>query len=524
MQRRRTGHAVAGELSVKIALIVMILFAIAMIGTRYAFKSAIRDHFGPGLAIAFSLCTLTGLFQHNALVFMVACFIAQLVLIRSRTDAICRFFLLCVLTPNINYHVQAGSAYVLEFYAVDIFLLGLICGMMMVARRGDRRVRAGWTAEDTAMLAITAVMMLNPIRADTITSIGRGALVVALATFIPYYVISRALIDRVQFNILVAVVGGASMILAVLAMYEAFFGWSMFEQIWFNLSDALLMTRNLHIRANLLRAPTVFAESTAFGLFQMAGVVAIGCSRAAFRTRRLWLSSLMLAILGLLAAQSRGADIGLIAAWCAIPLFRRQYGRVLAAMFIAGTGVVLLTLAAPSSPLVASFLGSEQQFGEYKDYRSLLLERGIEEGMKHPLVGQDLPAVIDQLSDITQGEHIVDLVNTYLTFFLVSGGIGLGCILAALFAVLRKLWRQPRSMMRDREARRTQNFAAGVLVAVLVGLIFTGFGERNPYWLIIGLCGARIVRRGPAETSAAADDAPAPTENDIPAQPIAAGA
>lgn len=510
----------------KIALIVMILFAIGMIGTRYAFKSAIREHFGYGLAIAFGLCTLTGVMQHNPLVFMAACFVAQVVLIRTRIDAICRFFLLCVLTPNINYHVQAGSAYVLDLYVVDVLLLGLICGMMMAARRSDGRARATWTAEDTAMLAIAAAMMLNPFRADTITSIGRGMLVVALATFIPYFVISRAIADRVQFNILVAVIGGASMLLAVLAIYEAFFGWSMFEEIWFNLSDALLMTRNLHIRANLLRAPTVFAESTAFGLFQMTGVVAIGCSRAAFRSRGLWLGSLVLAILGLLAAQSRGADLGLIAAACMIPLFRRQFGRVLAAAFIAGIVVTLLMLAAPSNPLVASFLGSEQQFGDYKDYRSLLLERGIEEGMKHPLIGQDLPAVIDQLSDITQGEHIVDLVNTYLTFFLVSGGIGLGCILAALSAVLLKLWRQPRSILRDREARRTQNFAVGALVAVMVGLIFTSFGERNPYWLMIGLCAARIVRRGPADRPAADDAGPAaaPSETERPAQTIAAGA
>jgi O-antigen ligase len=114
--------------------------------------------------------------------------------------------------------------------------------------------------------------------------------------------------------------------------------------------------------------------------------------------------------------------------------------------------------------------------------------------MRHFWFGQDGDQVKASMVQLTQGEHIVDFVNTYLTFFLNSGLLGLAAFSIPLALIFLKLWRRY-DLRRTDAAARGMEPIVGALTAVCTTLIFTSFYERNPLWLIVALVGVKVLTR-----------------------------
>lgn len=475
----------------KIVAIILILFAIGWGTARYCLIKPVARHFGIGLLAAFAIVAVAGMVVHNPIVFLGICFCAYFIGIKSPLDAACRFLLLSVLTPNVTYHASVGSTYILDIHPTLAFLVGLI-GCALVFPSG-RPLKSRLGAQDGVVAALILIAVMAESRSPTVTALIRTILTPIVGLWLPYLFLTRTIRDRTELGQFFGVLAGCAMILAVFSLYEARFGWSLFDGFWANFQSETFMSRNLRVRSGLLRTPTTFNESTAFAVFQVVGVIAALYSRPLFRSYPAWLAGCGLAGVALLAAQSRGALLGLAVGCTIVLVFQRSFARAGAVLAVAGSAVVGLLVLAKFNAKAASFVNADAALAGH-DYRQQLFSTGLKEGLRHFWIGQDRDHMTANLDSLTQGEHMVDFVNTYLTFFLNSGIIGFLSFVVPLCLVFVTLWMR-RDLRRTDAAGRGIDYVVGSLAAILTALIFTSFYERNPLWLVVALAAAKVLTR-----------------------------
>ncbi|CAN5290037.1 hypothetical protein BH11PSE5_BH11PSE5_10910 [soil metagenome] len=474
----------------KTFLIIMILLTVGFIGVRCVLSAPMRRFFGPRMYFSFAAILGAGFVLHNALQFIAVAALVLLLTVKTKIDALCRLAMLVALIPNVTYFVTVGSTYIVNLTTTDALSFGALLACLI--RPGSRQHR-GIGAEDGLVVVLMLIFGVAASRGTTATGISREFVSHLVGLGLPFFVFSRFVQDRSEFRFIVGAIAGTALILAVVALYEAKFHWSTFYPIFVNQSPAEVMSHSLKVRAGLMRTPTSFQESTSYAVFALVGVFAVIASRQLFRNSFLWAGSIGLAILGLLVAQSRGADLALLLGLFILLVVRRRFA-LAGTVGVASAAIVgALIVLASSLPRVAALLGADQGFGSDGDYRQTLLRRGIQEGMKHPFVGDDMGRVLGRLSDLVQGEGIIDLVNTYLVIFLSSGFVGLTLVFSFFAAIALKIIRSPNRIKRETSFVSLQMFLASALGAVLLALLFTSFYERNPYWLMMLLAGCRIL-------------------------------
>lgn len=154
--------------------------------------------------------------------------------------------------------------------------------------------------------------------------------------------------------------------------------------------------------------------------------------------------------------------------------------------------VVALLGAASVSYKVATLAGFTDEGRGTIDYRKTLLTRGIEEVRKKPLLGDSPSNVIAKMSDLMQGEGIVDFVNGYLYTALVSGLIGLSVLVVALFGQLGLIWSVRAKGIRNPVVSLQLAFAFSSLVAMIMmlGNISVAGPPLLMFGLVAGIAGA----------------------------------
>jgi O-antigen ligase len=139
--------------------------------------------------------------------------------------------------------------------------------------------------------------------------------------------------------------------------------------------------------------------------------------------------------------------------------------------------------AALTVPTVGSIIGIQSDGTRVKDYRETLLERGLEEAHKSPLVGVDLETLTYRLRDMRQGEGIIDFVNSYLYILLVTGLVGLAAFVTALTWPIYDIWsarrRVPSASLMD------NSYLGGALAAIAMMLVTTSLGARSLMAILI---------------------------------------
>ena len=475
----------------KVYFIIMALISTGFFGVRHVYAYPMRQYFSALMYFSVAGILFAGFVLHNALLFVLVSAIILMTTVKSRIDALCRLAMLVALIPDIGQPLRIGTLYLGTFTTSETLSAGALLTCLFRRKISRRR---GLSIEDALVFVLVIVFSIAAHRAADLAGISREAVTIALSLGLPYFIFSRLIRDRDEFGYVVGALAGASLILAVVALFEAKFHWSVYYPVFVNQSSGQVMSHSLRIRAGLMRAPTSFGESTSFALFQVIGVFAVIASRRLFKDVFLWSCSIGLAILGLMVAQSRGADLALFFGFFALLASRRRYA--LAAIVAAGGGAILAVLLQLSSsvPKIAQFIGADTSFASDHDYRQALLRRGIEEGMRHPFFGDDSAHVLARMQDMVQGEGIVDFVNTYLVIFLNSGFVGVISVLILLILVILKAWNPLSHEKTELYYVSLQTFIIGGLSAEALALLFTSFYERNPYWLMIMIAGCRVLQ------------------------------
>jgi hypothetical protein len=482
--------------NVKIFVIIAILFFMAYVPLRWSATAALRRHIGPGFAISWLVPVAVGLLTHNAVPYLFLVLVLFVATTGGRLDAACRFVMLSLLLPQVSWTIQLGSTYLFDLNTVTTLGLGALIKHFIKPDRG-KRPSGKLTPEDAIVVVLLLIIWIGCGRFPSPTAFLRNGVAAGLLTILPYVVLRRSLRSSEEFMRLAACLAVAAAIIATFAIYETRFGWTLFDSFR-TIGHPEMLSNNIYSRGGALRAASTMNGALMLAVGLMVGLVATLYSRRYVREG--WMLGCwgLVIFLGLLMTQSRGNTALLPVAVLIFCIQRRKYGYAALIGIGAPIGLGALLAAANFSPRIAGFLQIGANSGgvaaKVYDYRQLLLQRGMEVGAAHRWTGQSLDDVLAQLADITQGQHIVDLVNSYLNFYLVSGLVGLVPLVVTFGMILWKLVSTRTARLGAPVMADLRGFALTVLIVVAVQLAFMSFIDRMPLCLFIALVPARILR------------------------------
>jgi len=404
----------------------------------------------------------------------------------------------------------------------NIFLLLSFCVLTPLAMRIYRSRRAykqhAMQFMDYCLLAyglLTAVLYIHALRSDgslfpgSTTESMRRAFLFFFDAFIPYYAVSRVGTDRRKLVDMFATYCLCCGLLAAIAVFETARQWLLYGE----------MAGHLGARAGgvtyLMRAGGLRAMASTGHAMALAHLLVLAYGLWLYLQSRLkwklWRTGgVILFWCGLFAAFTRGALItGLLAYFVFTALQRRFLFRA----FNAAGGALILGMIIYFSPLGDKIVSEMPWLGGKDDsnfsYRQRLWDRSWELVKESPLLGDQ--AAMLKMSDLRQGEGIIDLVNTYAGILLDNGFLGLTLFLAFILTALYKAWAGSRRMMSsDQDISLMGTALATSIIAMLVLFwngsfgtsaarmfyVFAGFAAGYSVLVRLSLSDQSIVRVG----------------------------
>ena len=383
--------------------------------------------------------------------------------------------------PLLSVVLHSGGIYLLSYDVGISLTLGALAALL---KHGDGR-HAQSLKWDASVFLLVVLFVLTTGRGSTVTNLGRLLVEQSLQLLGPYYVISRSIRSRDDLESAVYGLVAAGAALSMLAVFEAVHTWPLYRITWSHYGIPLGSGSSVKLRGGLLRSPGPYPEPTSFAFVLTVAFLATYIFSDLFKSKGKHLALLALMTVGLCAPQSRGAWIGALIGMAAYQTYQRRYAVLGSQLFYVALGLVGLVATSLFSPKLNSILNVYGDLKISKDYRADLLTRGVEEVMKYPVLGRPVPDVMFALRDLTQGEGIVDFVNSYLFVSLIGGLVGLTVLITALGVPMLATWRLRRRILFMRTNGSAAAFAFSVASSVVVMLGFTSLGGRTTTMLIV---------------------------------------
>lgn len=498
-----------------VLIIITLLFFVAYWPLHWSATPELRRMIGPGFVVNYLGPLYLSIIFPHAPFFQFVLLGLFLVTTRDRQDAACRFVLLALLMPGVTWRISLGGSYLGDITTIPVLAIALFIKCVSKPDRDAAPIR-GVTVEDVFVIAFYLITWIGGGRLPSVSEVLRGGVDQAMVLIVPYFALRQSIRSSEEFMRVITCIAVACGILSLFAVYEAANGWTLFGA-YRGVSDVAGINRSLVSRGGAMRAAVTMSGALMLSVVLLMGFIATFYSRRYVRKTWMLTGWGTVIFLGIVMTQSRGNLALLPVAVGIFAVLRRRWGLV-AGIGIGGPAVLGLLYALSSvSPKIAAFLHvgeGAQNSGlgaEVYDYRQLLLSRGMEVAASHRLTGAALKNVVQQMSDITQGQGIVDLVNTYLTIYLVSGLMGFVTFMVLLAMIWSKIISARISRLGVSELVDLRAFAITVLALVVFQLAFMSFIDRLPLCMALALVGIRVVgaerRRLVRERKAAADKA-----------------
>jgi O-antigen ligase len=174
----------------------------------------------------------------------------------------------------------------------------------------------------------------------------------------------------------------------------------------------------------------------------------------------------------------------------------RNVGTNLAKFVIIGAAVLVPLLLSPFGSRLTDFLpfiGSIDAGSV--TYRETLWDHAIVVIERNPWFGTNDYRSTPELQEMMQGEHIIDVVNTYLVIALGSGLVGLSLFLSFFASILVGLWRVLKiEAVRETGLETYVRSSIAILGAIMVTIATASSIDYIPYiyWSFAGLSVALI--------------------------------
>jgi hypothetical protein len=323
---------------------------------------------------------------------------------------------------------------------------------------------------------------------------------------LPYYLVSRSIKNIEDVRRIGLALTMVALLVSIVLLFEAYSFWPLYRGAYHHYGMEGDLGIGVKVRAGLMRTGGPFLESTSMAFALALCFFAALSMRHFFRSVSHHAAVICTLIVGLLAPQSRGAWIAVALGLIMIEVYRGRYSVIATRMTLIGGVVIGLIVAASGSQRLSELAGISGDALGTVSYRSLLFERGTQEFWKSPVFGQPPAQVYRNLSDLRQGEGLVDFVNTYLYVALVSGSVGLLIfIIGMLLPVVSLLNRRSYFRRADVDLRLPAFVFAGIVVPIEM-LAFTSFSGRPAilYFMFLAMA-AGMVRLRPRAPFAVLD-------------------
>jgi len=356
---------------------------------------------------------------------------------------------------------------------------------------------------DKFVILFTLLIALLWLRGDSLTNVVRQLFLMGLDYLIPYFVISRC-INSTQFmrKVLLALFISIS-ISAIIGVFETVKDWHIYNHLVNHLLDA----KRLHgfdVRGGFLRAAATFMSpivlgyviTIALGLFLYLSPIINNKNFSRFIFLGL--------IIALLATVSRGPWVGFAALSIIYVLISPAPLKGISKLAIGLFAFLPILLATDIGQKLIDllpFIGSIRS--DTVDYRSQLFDMSMIVIQRNPLLGSINFMETAEMISMTQGQGIIDIVNTYLRITLTYGYAGLSLFLSIFIVLLIHIHKTiRRAKKEDPDTANMGRMLFSVLCAIMLIIYTVSSIDYIPhyYWLIFALSSAYI-RFSQQETS-----------------------
>jgi O-antigen ligase len=388
--------------------------------------------------------------------------------------------------------------------------------ILLTTKRSSGRT-GGIHLPDWLVVGYVAVRIGLEIERSEFTQYLRSATMLMFDVVIPYFVFSRAITSIGDFRKASLALVVAVLPLALIGVFETAKGWLLYNTIIGSWADYTIGGYGVE-RAGLLRATASTSSPIVLGFLITVGIGCLLSLRQAISSRFVVIAFAVFAA-GLLATLSRGPWVGAMVLVFAYLATSPRASSDFVKFALVGAIMLLPLLVTPLGPKLLDllpFIGSAET--ETLSYRQLLFEHAMLVIERNPWFGSSDFLLTPEMKELLQGQHIIDVVNTYLGIALESGLVGLGVFLAFMATILVDLW----LVFKLKSTRKTDvgNYvrASMALYVALMATIGTcSFVDFIPYvfWSFAGLCVALIriaYREQSAMTRAAASVIRVPAE------------
>lgn len=473
--------------------VVMTVKGVVMLSVAvYAFAALLRPEDakwvkGAPLKIFVGLFVI-GMWGHIVWVPYLAALIAIPLFSKSRSDAALIYVVTFLAMPGLYYKVAIGTHYLFAVTKYTFCALGLFMAYQMKPRAAVRLHH-----RFDLPIAIILVLELAQARDTDLVEMTREFLPTLFTIAVPYYLLSRSINtaeDARRFTLAIALGG---FVMAIVATTESRTHWLVYKQVESFLHMSSQVNAYQQMRSGMLRAPGSFSESTSLGAFLAAATIAVMALRGSFASRNKWYIALAVILVGLIAPNSRNALIGVVIGLLLFDFYRQKWGGVFVKLGIGAMCYLLLLTAAQFWPYAANLLGKSDETHSSNEYRVLLFRRGMEEIHKHPILGTTMKQALQNLQDIQQGQHIIDLVNGYITYGLTLGYPGMVGLLVVFVSLCLAMLAARRQLSSNGELRDIAAFTFGVSGFMILVAAFTSFGgEGSTYFYLVASLGGSV--------------------------------
>lgn len=447
-----------------------VLTAVGLLIFNWSLSAAARKQLGYRPA-AIALLLPPVLFLAPALFLVHLVCLLLVPLLAQRREQVAGLYVFAVmLVPELLFPAMAGSLFLIHYNLHMSIGLGALLALLMKFK--GRAPPHGFSLDIPAVILLI-LLCIPYIRGESFTNFLRVAIEYVWMYGLPYFIVTRSIRSWEGIRQFALHLACAAAIIAVILIFEAGRAWQIYATTY-GIHDVKLHIYSFQFRFGLMRAVGPALEPTSMAFAMLMCFFATLGARGYFRTPFTYGSIIALLLVALFMPQSRNAWLGLIIGLCAFGIYQRRY-RV--SVLTAGLALAIFTMTAVS-PRFSEAVGLTGSASTTLDYRDRLNERGLEELRKSPIVGERQAVVYRNLKDLTQGQGIVDFVNTYLYMALMTGLIGATFFLFALVKPAVTVWRLRSRIGRSATDLRLAGFVFAVLVALIEMLAFTSFGGR----------------------------------------------
>jgi O-antigen ligase len=497
------------------ALIVILVLAIIVftLARRPAADLIPRNDFTRRRNLWFAL-TLLAFVSHSFWVYAGVTAIVLTVTRQRERNPLALFFFLLFLIPTASAQIP-GFGVINYFFDLNHIRLLALCVLLpafISLRKRTGTVPFGRIWPDKLLALYLILTSLLFLRETTVTDTLRQTAYLFIEVFLPYYVASRAMKDLSDFRDALLGFVLAAMVLSMIALVEFSRSWLLYSA----LIDALGMQWEISgylSRGGSLRASATTGQAIALGYTITVAIGFYLFLQESVRSRlQRTLGALLLAG-GLFAPLSRGPWIGAAVMITAFIATGRKAAKRLMLLGLAGLLALPLLAILPGGQKVLDllpFIGNVEV--ENITYRQRLFDNAMIVIERNPWFGSFDYRSTPEMQSLTQGQGIIDIVNTYIGVALELGLIGLTIFVLFFATVLLGIRKAMRSFPnKDDEARRLGRALLATLAGILVTIVTVSSITVIPvvYWSVAGLGVAyaqmsrRLVRVTPAVPASA---------------------